>query len=60
MGKKMTVSEIAERYGISRTAVNQWIHKGLKATKINKVGQRPYFLIDEKDLDAYLKNRGIK
>jgi len=53
--KLLTLKEVAERLRVSERSVFRYIHSGkLKASKIG------YWRIAEKDLQAFLKERGNK
>ena len=54
----MTVSEIAEKYGVSKQAVYLWIEKGLKHSKKRIIGKRTSIVVKAEDLGAFLTNNG--
>jgi putative transcriptional regulator len=54
-GGLLTLSQVAERLGLSRKRVNDYVNKGkLRATK----GKQNHNFVSETDLQDFIKNRG--
>jgi putative transcriptional regulator len=54
-GGLLTLSQVAERLGLSRKRVNDYVNKGkLRATK----GKQNHNFVSEADLQDFIKNRG--
>lgn len=49
------ISEIAKIYGVTPNGVRYWIEKGLKFETFKEVGKKPYKVINEKDVEEFLK-----
>lgn len=58
---KATPPEIAARFGVDVSKVHAWIKSGeLKAfNAATRVGQRPRYLVDETDLEAFELARAV-
>jgi transposase len=54
---KKTVTEIANIFNVSETAVRLWIKKGLKTETEKVIGIKPRMVIDENDVYKFL---GVK
>lgn len=59
--KKMTPPEIARRFGVDSAKVHAWIRSGeLKAIDgSTHKGERPRFLVDVADLEAFERSRTV-
>jgi excisionase family DNA binding protein len=59
--RKMTPPEVAKLWGVSLDKITYWIASGdLRAIDAStKRGQRPRYLIDSSDLEAFEKSRAI-
>jgi len=51
---KLTVQEIANKYGVTYQAVWLWIKKGLKVSTVREIGKKEYRVIDENDVAEFL------
>lgn len=51
---KLTVAQIAEKYGVTSVAVRHWLNKGLKFETEKVIGIKPRKVIDPKDVDEFL------
>lgn len=58
---KLTVRDVAERYGVSEARVRRWIQAGDLAAIDGAAGkgERPRYLIDEKDLADFDRRRAV-
>jgi hypothetical protein len=54
---KLTVKGIAEKYGVTKTAVYAWINAGLPVENQKVVGVKTRKIIDIKDVEAFHKNK---
>ena len=52
--QKYTVTEIAEMFNVSTTAVRLWIKKGLKTETEKVIGLKPRMVIDKNDVCEFL------
>ena len=52
--QKYTVTEIAEMFNVSTTAVRLWIKKGLKTETEKVIGLKPRMVIDKNDVCDFL------
>lgn len=50
---KYTIDEIAKEFGVTRTAVIQWIKKGLPFVTEKRIGFKRRRLIDKKDVFVF-------
>ena len=52
----LTCTEIAKKYGVTRTSVTRWIRDGLlKASKITE-GHKEYWTVEEEDLQKFIRS----
>lgn len=49
------ISEIAKIYKVTPNGVRYWIEKGLKFETVKEIGKKPYKVINEKDVQDFLK-----
>lgn len=52
--EKYTVTEIADMFNVSTTAVRLWIKKGLKTKTEKVIGLKPRMVIDKNDVCEFL------
>jgi hypothetical protein len=50
---ELSVKELAEHYGVSRTAVYNWIRAGLPARWVKVIGKNPYRVINPDDVEKF-------
>ncbi len=55
---RLTVNEIAEKYGVSKQRVYQWLKQGLKHTRQRTIGKRTAIVVKPEDLAAFLTKDG--
>ena len=58
--KKLTVREIAERFGVGETAVYNWMKDGLLFTMEKVIGVKPRALIDPEDVHKNHDAKAVK
>lgn len=58
--KLYTVDEIAEMYGVTGTAVRNWIAEGLVCQKQKLIGKRTRIVIKPEDVIAFHKSKEIE
>lgn len=51
---KYTVTEIADMFNVSTTAVRLWIKKGLKTETEKVIGLKPRMVVDKNDVCEFL------
>jgi len=51
---KLTVIETAKKFNVTRSAVYEWIRKGLKTEKVRVIGKKEYQVIDPDDVVEFL------
>ena len=52
--KKLTVTQTAQKFKVSRMAVYYWIQNGLKTEKVKVIGKKEYQVIDPDDVVKFL------
>ena len=52
--QKLTVSQVAELYGVTTSAVRIWIKKGLPTETERVIGIKPRMVIELNDVEKFL------
>jgi predicted transcriptional regulator len=55
-----TVSEIAELFGVTPSAVRLWLKDGLPCKQEKVIGIKPRYIINPEDVKKYHENKLIK
>ena len=54
-----TVKELAEKYQVTPMTIHRWIEDGNLERNWKKiVGKKPFIVLDEKEVEEYLKSKG--
>jgi DNA-binding transcriptional MerR regulator len=60
MDTEYTISELAERFGVSETTIRNWTYDGLKTESRKVIGKRRYKVVMSSELNRFLKEKNIK
>ena len=56
-GKRLSVKEVTELYGVSKRAVYNWFEEGLRYEVEKVIGRKPYKVTTAEEIERFIRNK---